>query len=50
MKKGIYYVPLFLILLFNIGVSWYIESWYTLVAWIISLLFLCEIYFLRFFK
>jgi len=50
MKKGIYYVPLFIIILANIGFSWSLEDWYSLSGWMVSFLFLCEVYFLRFLK
>jgi hypothetical protein len=50
MKKGIYYIPLFLVVLTNIGFSIYSEAWYCLTGWTLCFLFLCEIYFLRFFK
>ena len=50
MKKGIYYVPLFLIILFNISVCWYFKEWYCLTSWSISLLLLGNIYYLKFIK
>ena len=48
MKKGIYYVPLFLIILFNISVCWYLQEWYCLTSWSISLLLLGNVYYLKF--
>jgi hypothetical protein len=50
MKKGIYYLPLLLILLINIGFTIYLETWYCFTGWVLSFLFLCEIYYLRFLK
>jgi hypothetical protein len=50
MKKGINYVPLFLIVLANLGFSIYSEAWYSMTAWLLCLSFLCEIYYLRFIK
>lgn len=50
MKKGIYYVPLFLIILFNISVCWYLQEWYCLTSWSISLLLLGNVYYLKFIK
>jgi len=50
MKKGIFYIPLFMVVILNIGYCWYTNSWYTFTAWFISFLFICEIYYLRFIK
>jgi hypothetical protein len=50
MKKGIYYVPLLLIIVINIVFSWFLEDWYSLSGWVFALLFLCEVYYLRFLK
>jgi hypothetical protein len=50
MKKGIYYVPLFLILLFVMGGTFYVEDRLGFVMSTLSILLLCEIYYLRFIK
>jgi hypothetical protein len=50
MKKGIYYVPLFLIILFNISVCWYFKEWYCLTSWSISLLLLGECLLFKIYK
>jgi hypothetical protein len=50
MKKGIYYIPLFLIIIFNTLVCWYLQEWYCLTSWCISLLLLGNIYYLKFLK
>ena len=50
MKKGISYIPLFLIVLANLGFSVYSENWYSVLAWGLCLLFLGEVYYLRFLK
>jgi len=50
MKKGMYYVPMFLVILGNILVTSLYQDWYNLVGWVIGLFFLCEVYYLRFLK
>jgi hypothetical protein len=50
MKKGIYYLPLFLIVLFVTWGTYYIENYLGFTMSIISMLLLCEIYYLRFLK
>ena len=50
MKKGIYYVPLFLVLLLNVVGSVIVENYFGFCGWTSALFLLCEIYFLRFLK
>jgi hypothetical protein len=50
MKKGINYVPLFLILLLIMIGSFYIENYLGFAMATISLLLLGEVYYLRFLK
>ena len=50
MKKGIYYLPMFLVILANIGFTYFYKEWYTMMGWVISFFFLCEVYYLRFLK
>jgi hypothetical protein len=50
MKKGIYYVPLFLILLFVMGGTFYVEDRLSFVMSTLAIVLLCEIYYLRFIK
>jgi len=50
MKKGMYYVPMFFVLIANILFNWYVEDLYNMFGWFISLFFLCEVYYLRFLK
>ena len=50
MKKGINYVPLFIGIIGAIVGTSMLGNWLALTAWSISLLFLCEIYYLRFIK
>lgn len=50
MKKGSYYIPLFILLVFNMVVNVYIGDWVSLLGWSVSLLLLCEVYYLRFLK
>ena len=50
MKKGIYYVPLFLIVLFIMGCTMYIDDRLGFVMSTLVLLLLCEVYYLRFLK
>jgi hypothetical protein len=50
MNKGMYYMPMFLVLIGNIIVSWFLKDWYSLAGWFIALFFLCEVYFLRFLR
>jgi len=50
MKKGIYYLPLFLILLFVMGGTFYVNDVLSFVMSTMSMLLLCEVYYLRFIK
>ena len=50
MKKGVYYLPLFIILLFTILGSFYIENYLAFTMTIVSFLLACEVYYLRFIK
>jgi len=50
MNKGMYYIPMFLVLIGNIIVNWFLDDWYNLVGWFIALFFLCEVYYVRFLK
>lgn len=50
MKKGIYYVPLFLILLINNLGCLYVKDYYGFSATMVALLLLGEVYYLRFLK
>ena len=50
MKKGMYYLPLLLILVANSVASVFIENTFALVGWIMATLLLCEVYYLRFLK
>lgn len=50
MKKGIYYVPLFLIILFTMIGTYYVGNYLGFVSTTLSMLLLCEVYYLRFLK
>ncbi len=50
MKKGIYYLPLFLILLFVMGGTFYVGDRLSFVMSTLAIVLLCEIYYLRFIK
>jgi hypothetical protein len=50
MKKGSYYVPLFIILILNMVGSLFMENNFGFFGWTVALLLLCEIYYLRFLK
>jgi cellulose synthase/poly-beta-1,6-N-acetylglucosamine synthase-like glycosyltransferase len=50
MKKGIYYVPLFIIILFIMGGTMYIGDRLSFVMSTLTMILLCEIYYLRFLK
>ena len=50
MKKGIYYLPLFLILLFVMGGTLYVNDVLSFVMSTMAMLLLCEVYYLRFIK
>ena len=50
MKKGIYYVPLFLIVLFIMGGTFYIEDRIGFIMSTLTFVLLCEVYYLRFIK
>jgi cellulose synthase/poly-beta-1,6-N-acetylglucosamine synthase-like glycosyltransferase len=50
MKKGIYYVPLFIIILFIMGGTMYIGDRLSFVMSTLAMVLLCEIYYLRFLK
>jgi len=50
MKKGIYYLPLFLIVLFIMGSTMYVGDQLGFVTSTLVLLLLCEVYYLRFLK
>ena len=50
MKKGIYYMPMFLALVGNVIFNFYMGDWHNLAGWFIGLFFLCEVYYLRFIK
>ena len=50
MKKGIYYLPLFLILLFIIGSTFYIGDYLGFGLSTLAMLLLGEVYYLRFIK
>ena len=50
MKKGIYYVPLFLVLVLNVVGSVFMENHFGMCGWIVALFLLSEIYYLRFIK
>jgi hypothetical protein len=50
MKKGIYYLPLFLILLFVMGGTFYVEDRLGFAMSTLSMLLLGEVYYLRFIK
>ena len=50
MKKGIYYVPLFLIFLFVMGGTFYVDDLLSFVMSTLEIVIFCEIYYLRFIK
>ena len=50
MKKGIYYLPLFLILLFVMGGTFYVNDVLSFVMSTLTFVLLCEVYYLRFLK
>ena len=50
MKKGIYYVPLFLMVLFVMGGTFYDGDYLGFATSTMAMLLLCEVYYLRFIK
>ena len=50
MKKGINYVPLFVLILSTLVGSLYLGDWLSSLGWGTSLLLLGEVYYLRFIK
>jgi len=50
MKKGIYYLPLFLIILFTMAGAFYCGEYLGFATSTLSLLLLGEVYYLRFLK
>ena len=50
MKKGIYYVPLFILTVLTITGSLLLGNWLSSLGWSVALLMLCEVYYLRFIK
>ena len=50
MKKGIYYLPLFLLVLFTMAGTFYIGDYLGFATSSLSLLLLGEVYYLRFIK
>jgi hypothetical protein len=50
MKKGIYYLPLFLIVLFVMVATFYNKQYIGFSTSTVCLLLLCEVYYLRFIK
>jgi hypothetical protein len=50
MEKGINYVPLFVMLIATLVGSLYLGDWLSSLGWGVSLLLLCEVYYLRFIK
>lgn len=50
MKKGINYVPLFVLLLTTLCGSLYLGEWLSSLGWGMSLFLLGEVYYLRFIK
>ena len=50
MKKGIYYLPLIVIILTTLIGSLYLGDWLSSLGWGTSLLLLGEVYYLRFLK
>jgi hypothetical protein len=50
MKKGIYYLPLFLLISFTIVGTFYIGDYLGFATSTLSMLLLCEVYYLRFLK
>lgn len=50
MKKGINYVPLFVLILATLVGSLYLGDWLSSLGWGTSLLLLGEVYYLRFIK
>ena len=50
MKKGIYYLPLFLLILFTMVGTFYIGDYLGFATSSLSLLLLGEVYYLRFIK
>ena len=50
MKKGIYYVPLFLVILLNCIGCLYLKNYYGFSITMVALLLLGEVYYLRFLK
>lgn len=50
MKKGIYYLPLFLILLFVMGGTFYVSDYLGFAMSSLAMLLLGEVYYLRFIK
>ena len=50
MKKGIYYLPLFLMILFIMAGTFYDSDYFGFVISTIAMMLLCEVYYLRFLK
>jgi len=50
MKKGIYYLPLFFLIIAVLIGTAIVGHWLSLAGWAMSLLLLCEVYYLRFLK
>jgi hypothetical protein len=50
MKKGIYYIPLFIMTLIIMVGSYYIDNYLSFANSVIVMLLLCEVYYLRFLK
>jgi cellulose synthase/poly-beta-1,6-N-acetylglucosamine synthase-like glycosyltransferase len=50
MKKGIYYVPLFIIILFIMGGTMYVGDRLSFVMSTLAMVLLCEIYYLSILK
>jgi hypothetical protein len=50
MKKGIYYLPLFIIVILTITGSLLLGNWLSSLGWSVALLMLGEVYYLRFIK
>jgi len=50
MKKGIYYLPLFLMILFTMIGTYYIGDYLAFGTSTLTMFLLCEVYYLRFLK
>jgi hypothetical protein len=50
MKKGLYYLPIILVSLIGVGVSYYLNNWVSLCGWVLSTCLVFEVYYLRFLK